>query len=301
MTRIVPKDEGPKVRRITWIGLFVNLLLTGLKFLAGFFGHSQALIADAIHSASDLTTDFAILIGSKYWYSPPDADHPNGHRKFETLITICIGFAIIAVGIFLIFDSTENLFEKKNASPEISTAIVAFASLIIKEWLFRFTRNAGRKIRSQALEANAWHHRSDAFSSIPVLIAILVAILFPQFGFADSIGALIVSVFIIKAGTSIASPAIHQVADGAPNKKISDKLYQAASQVPGVISIHNFRIRYIGNDLQVLLHIVVDANMSLFDAHELSERVERVLIDCGENVVDAMVHIDPYDSTKDMK
>ena len=103
MTRIVPKDEGPKVRRITWIGLFVNLLLTGLKFLAGFFGHSQALIADAIHSASDLTTDFAILIGSKYWYSPPDADHPNGHRKFETLITICIGFAIIAVGIFLIF------------------------------------------------------------------------------------------------------------------------------------------------------------------------------------------------------
>ena len=298
MTRIVPKDEGPEVRRVTWIGLFVNIMLTAIKFLAGIFGHSQALIADAIHSASDLTTDIAILVGSKYWYSPPDADHPNGHRKFETLITICIGFAIAAVGVFIILDSTDALIQKKFFHPEIITAVVAFLSVIVKEIVFRYTKNAGKRIRSQALEANAWHHRSDALSSIPVLIAILITIVFPQFNFIDSIGALIVSVFVIKAGLSIVLPAIHQVADGAPNKKISDKLYNVASQVPGVISIHNFRIRYIGNDLQVLLHIVVNSNMSLLEAHELSEKVERALIDCGENVIDAMVHVDPYDSQK---
>ena len=298
MTHIAKKDDGKEIRKVTLIGMAVNLVLTGLKFIFGFFGHSSALVADAIHSASDLITDIAILIGSKFWNSPPDADHPNGHRRFETLISIGIGFAIIGVAVFLAIDSISNLYKQKFSHPDFFTAIVALAALVFKELLFRYTQKAARKIRSQALEANAWHHRSDAFSSLPVFIAILLSLCLPEYGFIDSLGALLVSGFIGKSGYDIIKPGIHQVVDGAPDIKTSEKLKAIAANFPGVISVHNFRVRYIGNDLQVDLHIVVNASISLIEAHDLSENVEKALINSGENVVDAMVHIDPFNEEK---
>lgn len=299
MTRIAKKDDGPQVRKVTWIGLAVNLGLTATKFVAGIVGHSQALFADAIHSASDLATDAAILIGSRFWNSPPDANHPNGHRRFETLISIGIGLAVIGVGVFLGYDAITALANREGSHPEYIAAAVALLSVIAKELVFRYTRAQGKKLRSQALEANAWHHRSDAFSSIPVVIAVLVSIAFPSLWFVDSVGALVVGFLIIHSGYEIIKPGMYQVTDGAASDEVCEKLKNIALNVPGVISIHEFRTRYIGSDLQVNLHIVVANDMTLIEAHDLSEAVEQALINSGENVVDALVHIDPYDIAKD--
>lgn len=298
MTRIKKIDDSPEVRRITWIGVAVNLTLTGIKFFIGKLAHSQALVADSIHSASDLITDAAILIGSKFWNLPPDAEHPNGHRRFETLISIGIGLSVMAVGVFLAIDALDHLIKKEVSHPEEMAIFAALLSVIVKEILFRYTRKKAKAMRSQALEANAFHHRSDALSSLPVLFAVFLSVLFPEFGFIDSIGALVVSLFIFKSGLEITRPGIHQVADGAPDKKVLKKLGEVAQKTPGVLSIHNLRTRFIGSDLQVSVHVVVSPDMTLTEAHDLAEMVEKKLIECGENVVDALVHIDPFDVRK---
>lgn len=298
MTRIARKDDGPFVRRVTWIGLVVNVVMMTIKFIAGVIGHSQALIADAIHSASDFATDIAVLVGSRFWNSPPDMKHPNGHRRFETLISLGIGIAVIVVGVFIAINAIETLWKGTPSHPSAIVGVCALLSVISKEWLFRYTRAAGRKIRSQALEANAWHHRSDALSSIPVVIAVILTYVIPSFHYFDTLGALFVAILVAKSGVDIAWPGLNQVSDAGASAAITEKMLGIARDVPGVISVHDFRSRYIGNDLQVNLHIVVDAGMTLLAAHDLSEEVERRLIDCGENVTDALVHVDPYDPSK---
>ena len=298
MTRIVKKDDSFEVRRITWVGLGWNIVLSVGKFFAGYFGGSQALIADAIHSASDFITDIAIIVGSRFWNSPPDAEHPYGHRRFETLISVGIGLAVCAVGFGLGYNAVIALKDGVQSKPEWIAAIMAAVSIVVKEALFRYTRNKGRAIRSEAVEANAWHHRSDAYSSIPVLVAVLFGILFPDLWFADSVGAIIVSVFILHSGFEIAWPGIHRVADEGASEEVSQRLKSIALACPNVISIHGFRSRYVGSDLHVDLHVVVPAEMTLLAAHDLAEEVERQLIESGENVVDALVHIDPYDERK---
>lgn len=300
MTRIAKQDDSREVRRVTWVGLGWNVALSIGKFLAGFFGGSQALIADAIHSASDFITDIAVIVGSRFWNSPPDADHPYGHRRFETLISVGIGVAVCAVGVGLGYKAIQSSLAGEEAAshPEWIAAVMAVLSIVIKEALFHYTRKAGKAIRSQALEANAWHHRSDAYSSIPVLIAVGIGIVLPELWFADAVGAAIVACFILHSGYEIAWPGIHQVADiGAP-EEVARKLRKIAESTPGVISIHGFRTRFVGSDLHVDLHIVVNADMTLLAAHDLSEEVERRILESGENVVDAMVHVDPYDPAK---
>lgn len=298
MTRIVKQDDSSEVRRITWVGLFWNVMLSVGKFFVGYFGGSQALVADAIHSASDFVTDIVIIVGSRFWNAPPDADHPYGHRRFETLISVGIGLAVCGVGFGLGYNAVVALKDGVHSKPEWIAAVMALVSIVVKEVLFRYTRNKGRAIRSEAVEANAWHHRSDAYSSIPVLVAVLFGIAVPQFWFADSVGAIIVSVFILHSGFEIAWPGIHKVADEGASEEVAQKLKDIALSCPKVISIHGFRTRYVGSDLHVDLHVVVPAEMSLLAAHDLSEEVERRLIEAGENVVDALVHIDPYDERK---
>ena len=298
MTRIFTKDDSSDVRHVTLVGLGWNAALSAGKFFSGYFGGSQALVADAIHSASDFITDIAIIIGSKVWNLPPDAEHPYGHRRFETLISVGIGLAVCAVGLGLGYNAVVALKNGEQSHPEWIAAIMALVSIIIKESLFRYTRAKGRAIRSEAVEANAWHHRSDAYSSIPVLVAVLFGIIIPELWFADSVGAIIVSIFILHSGFEIAWPGIHRVADIGASEEIAKKLREVALSCPNVISIHGFRTRYVGSDLHVDLHVVVPADMTLLAAHDLAEEVERRIIDAGENVVDALVHIDPYDPKK---
>lgn len=300
MTRIAKQDDSAEVRHVTWVGLAWNVALSVGKFFAGFFGGSQALIADAIHSASDFVTDVAVIAGSKLWNCPPDANHPYGHRRFETLISVGIGIAVCVVGVGLGYNAIQALLAGEDAAsrPEWIAAIMALLSILVKEVLFRYTSREGKRIRSQALVANAWHHRSDAYSSIPVLIAVVIGIVLPDLWFADSVGAVIVACFILHSGYEIAWPGIHQVADEGASEEVACKLRKIAEETPGVISIHGFRTRFVGSDLHVDLHIVVNADMTLLAAHDLSEEVERRILEAGENVVDAMVHVDPYDPAK---
>ena len=298
MTRVRKKDDSAEVRKVTWVGLGWNAALSVAKFIVGFWGNSQALVADAVHSASDFATDVAVIVGSHFWNSPPDAEHPYGHRRFETLITIGIGLAVAAVGVGIGYKSVLALLAGEVSRPEMPVAIMALASILVKEGLFFYTRNAGRKIRSQALEANAWHHRSDSFSSIPVLVAVIFALLLPQMWFADSVGALIVAFFIMHSAIEIAAPGLHQLVDRGANPEILENLRNLALSHPKVISLHGLRSRYVGSDLHVDVHIVVDDQMTLKDAHDVAEEVEQLLIDSDENVVDALVHIDPYNANR---
>ena len=298
MTRVRKKDDSAEVRKVTWVGLGWNAALSVAKFVVGVFGNSQALVADAVHSASDFVTDVAVIVGSHFWNSPPDAEHPYGHRRFETLVTIGIGLAVAAVGVGIGYNAILALLAGETSHPERSVAVMAFASILVKELLFRYTRKAGKVIRSQALEANAWHHRSDAFSSIPVLVAVIFAILLPELWFADSVGALIVAFFIMHSAIEIAWPGLRQLVDYGANSEALEKLKKIALSHPKVISLHGLRSRYVGSDLHVDVHIVVDEEMTLKDAHDVAEEVEMLLINSDENVVDALVHIDPYNAKR---
>ncbi len=300
MTRIASPDNGPAVRRATLAGLAANLVLAALKFVVGTLTRSQALVADAAHSTSDLATDVAILAGSRFWNAPPDANHPHGHRRIETLVSLGIGLAVVAVGGGIGLEAIRSLLASSAPAvpPPLPVALCALASLAVKEALFHYTRRAARAVRSPALEANAWHHRSDAISSAPVLLAAILSYVFPDFPRFDTIGALLVSVFIIRSGINIVRPELGQAADeGAPPETVR-RLLDLASAVPGVLSGHDFRTRRIGPDLQATLHIVVDPDLTLRAAHDLSERVEQALLSANLHVIDALVHVDPYSPDK---
>jgi len=290
------EDSATEVRKVTLLGMGINIFLTISKFIAGIFGNSRALVADAIHSLSDLSTDIAILIGSHYWNLPPDVEHPYGHRRIETLISIAIGLVLASVGVFLTLEAIESLgAENKSSSPALVAAIMAFVSIIVKEWLYRYTLSVGKRIKSSATLANAWHHRSDAISSIPVLVAILVSYAFPQLFFLDAVGAILVSIFILQAAFHIAWPGISEIIDRGASKEIKEKLMNMALAIPEVKSVHNLRTRYSGGSLRVDLHIVLTPNITLHKAHLIGNRVRDSFIASDLGIIEVLIHLDPRD------
>ena len=205
------------IRKVTWIGLFVNLFLAGIKFTAGILGKSQALVADAIHSLTDLTTDIAVIAGSHYWERPPDEDHPYGHKRLETLVTVFIGLMLAAAGLGIGWKAVSTLHYNGATPPGWIALFAALVSIICKEVIYRWTARTGKRLKSAALAANAWHHRTDALSSLPVLVAVGGARVFPSWSFLDRVGAVVVSIFIIHASIKIVAPALSELIDaGAP-------------------------------------------------------------------------------------
>jgi cation diffusion facilitator family transporter len=269
------------------------------KFVVGIIGNSRALIADAFHSASDFSTDIAILRGSRFWNQPPDSDHPYGHRRIETLMSIVIGLVLASVGVFLVYDAVEALRAGKKSSPTLIAAAIAFVSIVVKEWLYRYTLNVGKRIKSSATIANAWHHRSDAISSIPVVIAITVSYAFPQLYFLDSIGAILVSIFILQAAFKIAWPGISEVIDRGASKEVEEKLRRMATNVPEVQSVHELRTRYSGGSLYVDLHIVLSPKITLQKAHDISNRVRDTFLASDLDILEVLIHLDPHDDSEE--
>jgi cation diffusion facilitator family transporter len=294
--RLEPETHGP-VARITWIGLVANLLLSGIKFAGGLLGGSQAVVADAMHSLSDSSTDIAILIGVRYWTRPPDETHPHGHERIETIVTLGIGALLMAVSVALAHNAVSTLRETNGAAPGWLAFHVALVSFIVKEGLFRWTARVGRRVNSQAVVANAWHHRSDAFSSVPVLLAVAAARIRPELAWLDHLGALIVSIFILHAGSQIAWPALKELIDaGATPAKIAT-IKRLAAGVDGVKEVHNVRTRYVGGRLQVDLHLLVPGQMTVARSHEITEKVQQALLDQGPELTDAVVHVEPYEKS----
>jgi cation diffusion facilitator family transporter len=286
-------NQQAQIVRITWIGLVINVALTALKFVCGILGRSQAALADAVHSFSDLGTDIAVLFGVRFWSAPADERHPYGHRRIETLITVLIGAALAAVAVGFCADAVEKLLRPPEGPPAWIALTGSLLTIFLKEWLFRRTRDVGRRVGSPAVVANAWHHRSDAFSSIPVVLAVGAAALNPAWWFLDQLGALVVAAMILKAAWDIGKPALAELIDSGATRQDYEKILELAGQVNGVQSVHKVRTRRNGAGLYVDLHAVVDGAISVHAGHDIATRLQRKLIVDGPSVADVVVHIEP--------
>lgn len=286
------------VRRVTLAGMAVNVLLAAAKFVLGTIGHSQALVADAVHSLSDLGTDLALIIGVKYWSAPADEDHPYGHQRIETLVSAAIGLFLAAAAAGIGYRALTALHVAETTAPGWIALAGAVISILFKEALFHYTRIAGRRIHSPALAANAWHHRSDAFSSVPVALAVLVSIYFPDWSFVDRIAALLITVFLFHAAWRILRDAFGELTDrGAPTED-RRHILELSKGTEGVREVHALRTRLSGGGTQVDLHVLVDGDLSVREGHEIAGVVKRRLIDEGPGVVDVVVHVEPFEEER---
>lgn len=287
-----------EVKRISWIGLAGNLILSALKFAAGVLGNSQALVADAVHSLSDSITDISILIGVRFWSQPPDERHPHGHWRIESLVTVFIGLVVAAAAIGLAYRALTTFHQTEIYPPGRIALVAAIISIFANELLYRWTVSVGKRIKSAALIANAWHHRSDGFSSIPAAVAVAGAIIVPKWAYLDRIGALIVSVFILYAALDIVRPALEQLVDTAAPAEAGSQIGQVVMATAGVEEVHAIRTRHIGPGLQVDLHIRVDGSLTVEEGHDISENVRQRLIRKGPHVFDVLVHVEPREENQ---
>lgn len=288
-----------EIRRVTLIGSVGNFFLLAFKFVAGILGHSSAMIADAVHSLSDFVTDMIVLLFVHISSKPKDEGHDYGHGKFETLATSVIGIVLLVVGAGLFWEGLRKVigFYFKGEpleSPAVIALVAALGSIVIKEFLYRLTLKTGRRRRSQAVIANAWHHRSDAFSSIGTALGIGGAILLgPKWRVLDPLAAVIVSVFIIKVSLQLVVPAINDLLEKSLPKEIEDEILAVMSENPEVKNPHNLRTRRIGNDFAIEAHIRVDGRISVEHAHRLTREIEVKLRDKFGPDTHIALHVEP--------
>jgi cation diffusion facilitator family transporter len=286
-------SSGKEGRKVTLIGFFANALLILLKFLTGIFGGSQALIADAIHSISDLFTDAVVLFGIKMGRKPPDKEHHFGHARIETLASAIVGMALIVTAVYLGMESALNIYRNTEYHPTGVALIGAGISIAVKEALYRYTVMIGRRIKSQLIVANAWHHRSDALSSVAVLLGVAGTLINPSWHILDAYAALIVSFFIVKVGLDILRKTLREFTDTAPRPEIMEKLMQLSRAVDGVRDAHDLRVRTSGGFYQAEIHIVVDGQLTVIEGHRIAKTVERSLAEEMEELDRVIVHVDP--------
>jgi cation diffusion facilitator family transporter len=284
-----------EVRRVTYWGLAVNLLLSGFKMFFGITASSQALVADSVHSLSDSATDVAVIVGARFWSAPADANHPHGHGRIETIITAIIGVALAGVGVGLGYKALASIPQGHATLPGWSAFAVACFSIVSKEWLYQWTVRAGQRVKSQAVIANAWHHRSDSMSSIPVAIAVLGTKIQPAWTFLDHIGAVIVSILIIQAAWRIVWPVLNQLTDAGVSEEERHRLHTLATSVAGVQDVHALRTRHLGSGLALDLHLMVDPELTVRQGHDLAGKVKEYLLREDEDVVDVLIHVEPFE------
>lgn len=291
------QHEASIAKTVTWIGMIANILLSVLKFVAGMIGYSQAIVADAVHSLSDLTTDVAVLIGIKYWASPADDDHPYGHERIESIVTAFIAIALFIVGCGIAYNGIKTAFEPDLKSPELIAVVAAVISIFAKELLYRWTIKKGQDIESSSVIANAWHHRSDALSSLPALVAVALAMAHPKLAIFDHVGAVVVAVFIIKVSFDILKPVVMELSDRGASQMQVNSIDSLAMKVHGVKEVHSIRSRRVGSGYFVDLHVLVDGNMSVQNGHDIARDVKHQLINKGPKVLDVIVHLEPYETS----
>ncbi len=282
-----------QVRWAGWVGLISNLALAGLKAVAGILGHSQAVLADAVHSLSDVATDLAVILGVRYWSAPADEEHPHGHGRIETLLTVAIGLVLASVAVGIGVRAIRGLRDGVELAPSAIALVAALVSIVVKELLYRWTARVGRRVRSSATLANAWHHRSDAFSSLPAAAAVAVALVAPQWAVVDRVGAVVVCLLILQASWRIVSPAINELIDAAAPARIRRRIERLALEVDGVEAANAVRTRYVGSEIAVDLHVEVDGGLSVAEGFSIAMAVRRKLMEEGPNVADAIVQIEP--------
>jgi len=280
-------------RSVTLVGVLVNAFLILFKFLAGVFGQSQALIADAFHSASDLFTDFVVLLGLKIGRKAPDERHPFGHARIETLASAIVGIALIATALCLGIKAIWNIYHHTEYHPTWLALVGAGVSIALKETLYHYTIRIGRRIKSLAIVANAWHQRSDALSSVAVLLGVAGAHIKPSWHILDSLAALLVSFFIVKVGLDILRNTFREFTDTAPQPETLNKITDCIQTVEGVIDTHDLRVRTSGGLYQMETHIVVDGQLTVAEGHRIARAVEICLAEEIADLDRVIVHVDP--------
>ena len=286
-------------RKITHLSIGINILLTGLKLAAGIFGRSQALIADAIHSLSDFATDIAVLVGLRFTSKPVDKDHAYGHGKYETIVAAIIGLALAYVGIRIAGSAIQRIFHAMHGDPLAMPSAFAFwaavLSIAVKEWLYRATMKVARATGSSSLIANAWHHRSDAFSSVATAAGVGAAVfLGDDWLILDPIAALFVSVFLLKVAWRIIQEQVGGLTDQNLAPELCEEILAMARGIPGIAEPHNLRTRMVGRSPVIDLHIRLKADLPLREAHDIATRLEHALRQRFGKETIANLHLEPY-------
>ena len=298
-------DRSKEIYKVTFWGGAVNVLLVLFKFVAGIAGHSAAMVADAVHSLSDFVTDIIVLVFVHISHKPKDKSHDYGHGKYETLAMTIIGMMLLAVAVGIVYGGLMKIVAwtrgEQLPAPGLLALWAALLSIVLKEGVFHYTMVKAKDLESQALEANAWHHRSDALSSVGTALGIGGAIFLPSFGgvgggswtVLDPLASIIVGLFIVKVSLDLLRGGIGDLMEQSLPDEVEQEILQLAASVEGVEEPHELCTRRIGNHYAIELHILMDGNISLCEAHEKASEVEELLRQRYGKDTHVAVHVEP--------
>lgn len=291
-------DRQKETYRVTIAGSIINILLLAFKFAAGILGHSAAMIADAIHSLTDFVTDAIVLVFVRLGSKPTDHDHDYGHGKYETLASAIIGVSLLVVGMMICYSGVTKTYHAMCGEPLQQPGFIALAaavaSVVLKEWAYRFTVRVGRRCHSEAVVANAWHHRSDALSSVGTTVGIGGAIILgDKWAVLDPLTAIVVSFFIMKAAWSVLSKAVGELTDGSLPKETEDEIEKIVSEDKDVSVVHNLCTRRIGNRVAIEMHVRMPGETSLYVAHHHATEIEQRLKQRFGADTHISIHLEP--------
>lgn len=291
-------DRQKETYRVTIAGSIINILLLAFKFAAGILGHSAAMIADAIHSLTDFVTDAIVLVFVRLGSKPTDHDHDYGHGKYETLASAIIGVSLLVVGMMICYSGVTKTYHAMCGEPLQQPGFIALAaavaSVVLKEWAYRFTVRVGRRCHSEAVVANAWHHRSDALSSVGTTVGIGGAIILGEkWAVLDPLTAIVVSLFIMKAAWSVLSKAVDELTDGSLPKETEDEIESIVSEDNEVSVVHNLCTRRIGNRIAIEMHVRMPGETSLYVAHRHATEIEQRLKQRFGAATHISIHLEP--------
>ncbi|HLA38546.1 MAG TPA: cation diffusion facilitator family transporter [Candidatus Glassbacteria bacterium] len=281
--------------RFTLFGAFLDSGLAVAKILVGVYGHSRAMIADGLHSLSDLVTDVVVALGLYYGDRPYDQNHPYGHKKIETVAEMTSGIMLIGLGVYLIVEAVQALTGDKIEEPSGLALLVAVFGIISKEWLYRATIRLGKQIDSAVLIANAWNHRSDVFTTFVALVALILAKIHPALVIFDPLACIVISILVGKVGIDIALEAFRGVIDTAPDQQVIERIRSVTIGNRQVHGLHKVRARRLGQQIIADLHIEVDPALTVQEGHSIASEVERAISSELGNVYDVTVHVEPHE------
>ena len=294
-------ERNKKIYQVTLVGGVVNVVLLVFKFVAGILGHSAAMVADAVHSLSDFVTDIIVLVFVHISGKPEDKSHDYGHGKYETLAMTIIGMALLVVAFGIVYSGMTKIVAwaggEQLKAPGMLALWAALLSIVLKEAVYHYSMVKARQLRSQALEANAWHHRSDALSSIGTAVGIGGAILLGQrWTVLDPVASVIVGLFIVKVAIDLLRDGIGDLMEQSLPEEVENEMLQLVASLPGVVKPHDLRTRRIGNHYAIELHILMDGDISLREAHEKASEVEDLLRHQYGEETHVAVHVEPINS-----
>ncbi|MFC1737870.1 cation diffusion facilitator family transporter [Planctomycetota bacterium] len=291
MNKYTQEIANRQIKSVTVLAVVIDVVLFVLKVLVGFLAGSIALVVDGVHSLSDAATDVAVLLGYYFGSKQADQSHPYGHGRIETFSAVFVSVVLILIGAGAVYYAAVDMAKGNIKTAHTSVLIAAMFSVFVKELLYRITKRTAVKSYSTSLYANAWHHRSDAASSVAVLIGFITLRI--GFNYGDQIAAIAVGLMIIWVAARILSPCITELAEGAVDRKTVEKIKQIIGSKPSIRHWHKLRTRTVGREIFLDLHVLVDPNLNIAAAHEISENLEKTLCEQIVRPVNIIVHLEP--------